>query len=610
MGKLQKVITTTLLAFTLMVSGCSSDNGVDTSSDSTTGGYTSSIAVVDGNSSIAYLSLDSSAQNLEVTENSETRSIILKVFDAANAPVQSGSLKVIYPSETVTSGVDVGSMNPSIEANVTDGTATFIYTAPSDLKALTSNGVTGTQYSFFDSKNPALLVALPIKYSPNPDAIDNTKYEIEVINAAGTSSINLESKVPVTITVKEAGGDVLENNDIISAKITTLNSNIATLIDNNIESHSVEYSTTNPKTINLQTFTRSGLVTLKIEMTILDKNGVSFDIIETIGLTVLSGPATAISISYVSTGQEKENAQFIETFGVKLTDKYDNPVNTNPRINVGSMIGYAKENSITASGNLFASPTAANLPARGTISKEGEASKLDVTGGYDLSQIDLNNDFLVTFGIDYSYHASGKWDIDTVGPTSLLLKDSFNTESVVPNMAFAVGHNFRQDRCRFGREWLATVDSADGTYKVDDSGFAQVKMSYDYYMVGKNIMMYVNLVGTVNSENKKIRVGESIKHLLRGKGLFSVPESYTIPEGANGLIVVFDMQITDTVEWYRNANFSAPPEITGDVTCTEVQRLAYQSCDNGGVAYVIYSCSAIEGGSISLPAALPSTEFN
>ena len=101
MGKLQKIIATALFASALMFSGCGSDNSVSGSGDSA-----SSIPAVDTNDTnasapdltIAKLVIDASVQNLVLTENEESRTVKVKAFDAGNAPVVSGIVKVKYPA--------------------------------------------------------------------------------------------------------------------------------------------------------------------------------------------------------------------------------------------------------------------------------------------------------------------------------------------------------------------------------------------------------------------------------------------------------------------------------------------------------------------------------
>lgn len=612
MSKLQKVITTTVFACTLMLATGCSDNG-------TSGTPPSSGIKDDGNKSgpvisnsdIATLLVDQSSQNITIKDNGETRTIKVKAFDAANAPVESGIIKINYPSE-ISQGVDVGTMNPSVEANITKGIATFTYTAPKDLKALTSNGIGGAIFSFSDKANATTSINLPISYSPNADPIDTAKYKIELLNDAGAASINLEAKTPITVTVKEVLGDLVKTDNIISARISTSNPNIAKLLDGEIEVDSIEYSKENPKTINLQTFKFAGLIDIEIELSMLDKNGKTLDITERVGITVLSGPPTAMSINYVDSDKVQENGQYTEGFVINLTDKYDNPVNTQPKISVGAMAGYAKESIVNAatSGLLYAAPKGVNTNAAGVIGRENGNAILDVSGGYDLSQIDLSNDYLVTFGNGYSYHASGKWDLDSIETTRLTMKDTFNALNAEPNMAFAVGHNYRQDRCRFGKEWIATVDSRDGTYQADKEGNIHGLISYDYYLMGKDIILYANLIGTLNEEGKEYRLGEATKTTLRGD-LVAVPEKgYTVPKGAVGRIANFDIHHADSGEWYRNANFGYALEITGDAQCSLVGESDYRTCTNDGIAYVTYSCSAIEGGSISVVDVTPAREFN
>lgn len=60
------------------------------------------------------------------------------------------------------------------------------------------------------------------------------------------------------------------------------------------------------------------------------------------------------------------------------------------------------------------------------------------------------------------------------------------------------------------------------TSTIDDSGSAIIDLSCDYYLVGKDVLLYVNIIGKDNTLKKEIKLGEVKKHTLRGNGVVFV----------------------------------------------------------------------------------------
>jgi len=122
-------------------------------------------------------------------------------------------------------------------------------------------------------------------------------------------------------------------------------------------------------------------------------------------------------------------------------------------------------------------------------------------------------------------------------------------------LGFAAGHNNRQDLCSTDqREYVGTMKS--DTYQIDENGNALIEFAYDYHLTGKDIMVWVNLVGFQADQNKTTRIGEAQKHTLRGNGLVPVPsEGYTVPKGTT-VTVGFEIHHENAPEWYQNAKFA------------------------------------------------------
>lgn len=91
-------------------------------------------------------------------------------------------------------------------------------------------------------------------------------------------------------------------------------------------------------------------------------------------------------------------------------------------------------------------------------------------------------------------------------------------------------------------------------------------------------------------------------------------ETYSYAKGYTGTRRL-RISVSNTVEWYYNANFGYAVEVSGDGTVWSVTGTSMNngitSCANSGVAYVdVTITSAVEsGGTITLKNLLPSSEF-
>ena len=110
---------------------------------------------------------------------------------------------------------------------------------------------------------------------------------------------------------------------------------------------------------------------------------------------------------------------------VRLADAWDNPVNTHPRIAVAAINGYK-----TSVGSGVGNDYSIDYTRSATLSPDPLGAKLDVTSALDLTDVDQFNDKLMTFGADYKFHASGKWDIDSVVAPTIFLKDGRELEII------------------------------------------------------------------------------------------------------------------------------------------------------------------------------------
>lgn len=605
MNIFQLSIMSLLLTFSLVFSGCGGNNS-DTPPSVGSGGITQVPAdptdpttpSVTGNDVNLTMVLPVSATVL--TTNSQVVNIEVRVFDSFNNPYSEGTITKINPNDVLT-GRDIGTFD-TITAPLVNGVAKFVYTAPSKLDTDTSN----ITFAFYHSSDSSTRVSYTFSINPAENQTVFSNYSLESSGDAD-KTVGLNSTKNISYSVLRDDNQAISNNDITSIVVTSLNPNLITLRDSAGNTGTELSSNQNGYSVNLVTNTKSGVVPIRVEAVFKDSNGEEKKLTKVYDIVVLSGPPTAMSLSYAGTTQKPEYAKFVENWVLTVTDTYSNLVNTNPSISMGALIGYAQSSAAVANAARYLYYDSASS-GRGTLSNTNPDS---FTSGVNaFSNIDLVNDKLVIFGGDgYRFNAFGKWDIDTIAASNRLrLEDNFDAESI-SDLGFAVGNNFRNEVCS-GNPVVANVYPKDGNNILGSDGSMIIQVEYDYYLVGKDIVLWSNFVGSNNNED--VRVGIGRKVTLRGQGLDG--DSYTFTNSFNGPVRL-RVGITDTVEYYKNGNFGYKIEASGDgvaytILGTSMSNI-YDCSTAGGIGYVDVNIDSAgtSGGTISMVNVLVSSEF-
>jgi len=480
----------------------------------------------------------------KVTTNSETITIDINVVDEDGAPYQDGDVKIIFPSD-LKDGRDVGSFN-NISTTVVNGKANFLYTAPKNLDNNTSDLV----FSFYHETNRVGMQNFTLKIEPVANQIVLTSYALESNIVDGNLTLDLNSSKILSFYLREDNGDLVDDSNISSMLVTLLNPQLGELRDTlGHKGSSLQVDGKNSVNLDLKTNTISGVLPIKVTVNFTDANNNTQTIIEVFNIVVLSGPPTAISISYASGTQNAEFAKFEENLVVTVTDKYFNYVNTNPGITTAVIVGYANDN---AGNRIYHASGSATVGSIDPVSNMFTGSN-----GIDFSTLDGSaNEFLMTFGTGYKYNALGKWDFtrnNTSATNELKLIDDFNASTSVNDLGFAIGNNQREDTCRISEKWIGAIATTNGSDVIGDNGMIKLKLSYDYYLTGKSVIVAVNLVGYTAVTQVISRIGEAKKITLYGTGLES--DTVSISKGFSG-VVRLPVKISNTNQWYRNARFS------------------------------------------------------
>jgi hypothetical protein len=594
-----------LIAFT----GCQSSNGqggVIIGSSTTTPTDDTNTTIPDTNTTTpTTITILLPVSEVEVNSNSQIVNIDVKAIDEKNNPYTSGNIKIIYPND-VRDGRDVGYFNSDSVAVDSRGVAKFIYNAPSNLDANTSDIL----FAFYHEEQPTQKKIFTIKIKPNVHQVINKSYNLKTSSANDGNTMELESSKNLSFYVEDDTGVLLNNDDITSINVTVLNQALGYLKDSEGNSTKVSnpliFRAKNNISLSLYTNKISGILPLKVDAFFKDSNGDDANLSKVFNVAILSGEPSAMSLSYAGSRLDKANSKFLETWILRVTDKYNNLVNTNPLISMGMLAGYVidddAKSSVNADGNkdgyVFFNPSHG-----GTISK---TNKNFTAQDNVFDKVDQSNDILVTFGNGYTYNASGKWDINTNSATVLDLVDDYDGNDT-SNLGFAVGHNYRQDKCEEGSEWIGSVYPEDGNFTMDSTGTKRITVEYDYYMVGKDVMLWTNFIGKQYDTNQTVRIGEAKKITLRALGLKADVDSHKVYKLAKNQIVRFNIYINETTQWYRNANFGGLIETSDSVRVNSVKFSGVDDC----YAYVDVSVSEDENttGSVSISNLMIMNEF-
>jgi len=275
--------------------------------------------------------------------------------------------------------------------------------------------------------------------------------------------------------------------------------------------------------------------------------------------------------------------------------------------------------TIDNAGNGYSDGDSITFTSQAGDSGTGAAATINTISGFStvIENTGTSNDqFLMTFGNGYTYDASGKWDINKTNVDDnfeLYVEDEFNG-TTTSGLGFAIGNNIKQDSCIEGKEWVAEANTPKG-FEFDSNGLAEIEISYDYYLTAKDIMLSVNLVGAQNSLGKNVKIGESIKHTLRGNGLLS--DIANVPAGLDHETIRFWITMDGTSEPLRNANFTYRVATTSLGIIIHSKRSSMndgiQNCGGEGGegrAYVDVVISTTLAATVSLENLVISREFN
>jgi len=349
----------------------------------------------------------------------------------------------------------------------------------------------------------------------------------------------------------------------------------------------------------------AGLAPVEVIIEYFNLNGVLKTRGQLFTVAILSGEPTAFSINSNGVEYNAATKQFEHKFLVQATDASANPISSTGIINVSAMASFAKD---ATNREILYGRFSGGVSA--TLSPAGDKATLELTTGgltpFNTTNIKENRAFVAVFGDVETYEANGKWNLEkgSLAGNILSLNNNYSGE-VHSDLGMAVGYNFRDKFCTSAfEESVVVVDSTDGTYQLNEDGQAVVTLKHDAYMIGKRVMVLVNMTG-LNPNTKEVkRTGEvhetTLKHFLYLKG-----DTFPIPKnGVNVRIVLPGVIDTGGVDEYGviNSTFSCSVKLDAGITgISSVIKNDPASCINGGLAFIAYDVNASgDGGTVTL----------
>lgn len=440
-----------------------------------------------------------------------------------------------------------------------------------------------------------------------------TSYDLKQSTEDGNHSMGLKDIKSMSFYVQNNKGEKISDSDMTSLSITLKNPALGELRDIDGNTGDTLSFTTNNASVSLKSNTVSGIMPIYVVANFLDSNGSTQTLDYTFSMTILSGPPTAMSINYKSTSHNKDNAKFIDTMVVTITDKYSNRVNTNPSVFAAAVVGYAAEDDTNAS---TIAATKLYIPKTDAKAATMDPTANTFTTTANLSNVDIYNDFVMTYGTGYQYNFSGKWDFDSIsgtGPYTLNLVDKMYGKSSQSNIGFVIGHNYREDFCDV---WSTNTKVAYVIVKddqFDNEGNAHIDIHYNYYLTGKDIAVGVDAVGYTADGNITSKFGGLKRHTLRSTGFYP-DQQCTISAGTTRNCKI-GIRITDTDQYLKNANFGYElilgDKIKINSVSTNMSNI-YDCSTSNGIAYVDYNVTnqdANVSGIVAIDKILISSEF-
>jgi len=554
---------------------------------------------------VANLKLEVLDKRIDINETGIMKEIRLRVTKGNLGSPQKG----IKISSTVTHG----SFTPLVVETDDAGDAIFNYTSPA---SMVDNNLT---VKFCLEEDPLVCDTTVINLTttaiiPPVELIDDINYFITFVPTGGAYNLSLDARSNAIVTLIDKDTKApIANSSIKSITVTSQDPSILKLTP---EGGGTPVASIGPlsgrngiSVLMTADKLNAGLAPIAVVIEYTNKNGQLQTRGQLFSMAIISGEPTAFSINSAGVEYNAATKQFEHKFIVQATDASSNPISNTGVINVSAMASFAKD----ANGRemLYGRFSDTRLPASGKITAnltpDGDSARLDLAGGlspFNTNDIDENRAFVAVFGGVNTYEANGKWNIEkgSMAGDTLKLSNAYAGEAYT-GLGMAVGYNFRDKFCSNAyEEAVIVVDSTDGTYQLNEDGQAVVTVKHDAYMIGKRVMLMVNMTGLNPQTDEVLRSGEvhevTLSHHLPLKG-----NTFPINKNATNQRITLAGVIDTGSDLYSviNSTFSCVIKTAEGITgIALVDSNNPASCVNDGVAYLTFEVNATaDGGSVT-----------
>jgi len=554
---------------------------------------------------VANLKLEVLDKRIDINETSIIKEIRLRVTKG-NLGSKNKGIKI---SSIVTHGSFASSLVQTDDA----GDATFSYTSPA---SMVDNNLTVKFCLEEDATvcDTAVINLTTTAIVPPVELIDDINYFITFVPTGGAYNLSLDARNNAIVTLIDKDTKApIANSSIKSITVTSQDPSILKLTP---EGGGAPVASIGPlsgrngiSVLMTADKLNAGLAPIAVVIEYTNKNGQLQTRGQLFSMAIISGEPTAFSINSAGVEYNAATKQFEHKFIVQATDASSNPISNTGVVNVSAMASFAKD----ANGRemLYGRFSDERLPISGKITANltpnGESARLDLVGGltpFNTNDIDENRAFVAVFGGVNTYEANGKWNIEvgSMAGDTLKLSNAYAGEAYT-GLGMAVGYNFRDKFCSNAyEEAVIVVDSTDGTYQLNEDGQAVVTVKHDAYMIGKRVMLMVNMTGLNPQTGEVLRSGEvhevTLSHHLPLKG-----NTFPINKNATNQSITLPGVINTGSDLYSvvNSTFSCVIKTAEGITgIALVDSNDPASCAGNGVAYLTFEVNATaDGGSVT-----------
>ncbi len=555
--------------------------------------------------SVTNLKLEVLDKRIDINETNVTEQIRLRVTE--------GNLGAKDKGIKISSIVTHGSFSSLTVQTDDAGDAIFNYISPTPM---VDNNLT---IEFCLEENTSICDTTVINLTttaiiPPVEVIDDINYFITFVPTGGAYNLSLDARNNAIVTLIDK--DTKEPIADSSIKSITVTSQDPSILKLTPEGGGEPVASIGPlsgrngiSVLMTADKLNAGLAPIAVVIEYTNKNGQLQTRGQLFSMAIISGEPTAFSINSNGVVYNEATKQFEHQFIVQATDASSNPISSTGVINVSAMASFAKD----ANGReiLYGRFSDERLPASGKITAnltpDGESARLDLVGGltpFNTNNIDENRAFVAVFGGVNTYEANGKWNIEkgSMAGDTLKLSNAYAGEDYT-ELGMAVGYNFRDKFCTSAyEEAVIVVDSTDGTYQLNEDGQAVVTVKHDAYMIGKRVMLMVNMTGLNPQTGEVLRSGEvhevtlSFHEPLRGN-------TFPINKGAVNQRITLAGVIDAGPDSYSviNSTFSCVIKTAEGITgIALVDSNDPASCASNGIAYLTFEVNATaDGGSVT-----------